>query len=258
MKKYHLLLSVFALLILFGCKKPSAEKLYTELKGNVLLFDEGITAIDKSGVKVSIEDSNPVVSSTSNNMGDFVLNVNTSLQSFTLVYSKPGMGTFKRLLTRNPDGSFNILNPDNTTVPSFQVSESLGSKSTAVVNSLQAVVNKDTLIIKCNVSSSNLSGEKCIRLLYQKNLADISISNVDKTRLNWSHNFLVKNGDNTITLCMKCSSVCADWNPGDKIYFTAYGDSYYTNVYIDHLSNTLTLPNLNPNSLAVPCSIVMP
>lgn len=75
---------------------------------------------------------------------------------------------------------------------------------------------------------------------------------------NWSHLFPVNAGENRMVLCMKCSSVCSGWKSGDQVYFTAYGDAYYPNMYVDKESNTVILPNLNVTHTVNPVSVVAP
>ncbi len=260
MKKLASIPAFFLLLLFYSCKKSSIEEspITWELKGSVLLFDEGNSAVDKSGMEVSIENSNPVISTTTNASGDFVLKVDAALESFALVYSKPQFGTFKRYFTKSASDDLYELDWDNVKHKTDGTWASLGSKSTVTINSLNASIVGDKLRLTFNVISPKVNGEKYARFLFQKNLPGISINTVDKTRANWSVVWSVKNGENIMDLCLKCSAICDDWAKGDTIYMTAYGDSYYSNMYFDRSANALILPNLNLNSNLTSVAVVLP
>lgn len=261
MKKISFLfvLICLAALILPGCNKHSdLISSGSTLNGSVLLFDEGDEIISSEGVQVSIENSNPLVSAVTNASGNFAMPIGASLHSFCLVYSKPGIGTFKRYFTKDSSGGFMMTDLDGSTVSETSVSEALGSKSTVSVNSLQVAITGDSLIIKLNAATAGTTGRKFVRLIYEKDLPGISINTVDKKQTNWSHLFPVNAGDNRIVLCMKCSSLCAGWKSGDQVYFTAYGDAYYPNIYEDRESNSIILPNLNATRTINPVSVVVP
>jgi len=257
MKKLFTVFISCSLLLFHACKKSSIEQPGLELKSSALLFDESGRSVDNSGMIVSVENSNPLISTATDFRGNFVLPLDPALTSFTLVYSKPQFGTFKRYFTK--DGSGKLYYWDlNNKFQTDQTIEELGNISTVTINSFHAKIIGDTLKITCNISSLNNFGEKYILILTQKDLPGISINTVDKTRINWSHKIAVKNGDNTFNFCLKCSAICNDWVSGNTIYLTAYGDSYYSNSYVDRSNNNLILPNLNVNSSLTPVSIVMP
>jgi hypothetical protein len=258
MKKFSTLLILFSLLFSYACKKSSIEQTQPAVKGSVLLFDEGGRSVDNSGMVISIENSNPLVSVTTNSSGNFVLPLDPALTSFTLVYSKPQFGTFKRYFTKDDSNKLFYWDLNDTKFQTDQTFEQLGNKSTVTINSFHAAIIGDTLKITCNISSLNEPGEKYIQLLTQEGLPDLSINTVDKTRIGWSHKLPVKNGDNTFNFCLKCSAICNNWIRGNTIYLTAYGDSYYSNMYVDRSNNNLILPNLNAESNLTPVSVVVP
>jgi hypothetical protein len=258
MKKIFCNSALVALIFFSACNKSSIEPTQKpELKGGVLLFDEGNGFVSKSGMTVSIENSSPVISAITDSSGNFTLPLDPSLHSFALVYTKPGFGTFKRYYMK--DASNKIYYVDNNSqYQTEDASESLGNKSTVTVNSFNASIIGDALRLTFNISSPNTSGEKYIRILYQKDLPGISINTVDKTKTNWSSLLPVTNGDNSFDICLACSTICAGWKAGDKIYLTAYGDSFYSNMYQDQTTSKIILPNLNPNTNVAPVHIIVP
>lgn len=251
MKKILLLPILFFCLLFTGCKKNTEaiqqSNKSTELKGNVMLYDEGNQIQNPAGITVSIDNSVPVASSQTDKDGKFTLSVPYSLDSFSVSYSNPKIGTFKRYFFRDAQGKFYYKDSDGNIRGEDSFDESLGYKSSVIVNSFDLqLVNDSTLRVKCNISSPNKDGEKYVRLLIQKGLPDISINTVDKSDIN-TYGILipVEIGDNNKDYCLKCSGICQNWLKEDQVFMTAYGDSWYSNIYIDRQSGQLTFPNLH-------------
>ena len=197
--------------------------------------------------------------STTDAQGLFTLHVPRTIKSFALVYSKTGYGTFKDFWQRRTGDSlyYSYMGLDWT--KGNNISQSLGEKSTVTVNSFSAAIQNDSLIIHCNISSPNTTGEKAIRIIYQKDNPNLSIGTVDRTNVYWWYIRGVQNGDNTIGFCLKCSERCLAWNTGDQIYLTAYGDAVYNNMYVEKLGdNSLQVPNLNAVHDLPPSKVVIP
>jgi hypothetical protein len=260
MKKIFLY-SLSAFLLLAGCKKNNETQKDTSSKmdGSILLFDEGNSVQDPSGITVSIENTNPLISTTTDNKGNFSLPVPGTLNTFTVTYSSPDIGTFKSFYKRNASGTFSKKGLDNVFYEG-NYSESLGYKSTVTVNSFSlSLPNDSTLTVNCNISSPNTTGEKYIRLLIQKDLPGISLNTIDQTNPRTYGVYIpVTNGNNTQNFCLKCSGICQNWVKNDKIYMTAFGESAYSNLYVDPVSGKLVFPNLNPNNNNVVASFIMP
>ena len=261
-------------LLFFACKKsqvdqnqqPSIRKTQPQISGYLSLTDEsGKFYTDNSGMTVSIENSNPIISAVSDSRGHFVLPLNSELTSFALAYNKPGFGTFKQYFTKDSvgnlyswefNGNLNSWEFSNSQYSNGAIKD-LSEQSSVLINSFNVVIVGDTLRISFNISSVG-DGQKYIQLLSQKDLPNISINTIDQSRSTSCIKYAVKNGDNILNLCLKCSEVCNKWISGDVVYFTAYGDSYYSNMYLDRLSNRIILPNLNLNSHIQPVSVVIP
>ena len=268
MKKFSFTFAFLAVLFFCGCKKSSVEasnEATTEptqnlYYGSVYLFDQGDRSVDQSGMTVSIENSNPVVSAVTvkyGKFGGFSLPIDPALQSFALVYSKPQFGTFKRYYTRSASGELYMIEFNGTKNKAQGSLEYLGSKSTVTINSFNVAIVDGKLRYTSNISSPDTS-EKMIRVIYQKDLPDISINNVDYNKVYWSFYLRVKNGDNVTDHCLACSMECAGWKKGDTIYFNAYGDAYYPSAYTDVSSKKYILPNMNLNNNLTPVSVVIP
>jgi hypothetical protein len=262
MKKFSAILISFSLLLIFSCKKSAIEQGQSQLKGNLSLADEGGKFLDdNSGVTISIENSDPLISTVTDRQGNFVL-PDYPASSFVLVYSKPGYGTYRQYFERDNTGklSYWSLNEQRFVNEDGSIGEglTLGQRSTAIVNDLKTRIIGDTLQVSFNLSSPT-PGQKAIELLTQKDLPNISFTTIDKNRYNWHGLYLAQNGDNVFNWCLKCSTLCNDWVSGDVIYFTAYGESWYSGMYIDRLNNNdIVMPNMNTSNTVTPSSVVVP
>src|SRR5215469_6303341 len=130
---------LIVVLLLTACKKSSIEKVSSEIKGNVLLADEsGNFFNDNSGMTVIVENSNPLVSTITDPRGNFNLSIDHRLTTFTLIYIKPQIGTFKRSFTKDNMGLFFWDGNDKLKID--QDNEDLSEKSTVVINSFHASI----------------------------------------------------------------------------------------------------------------------
>lgn len=66
----------FALFIAAACSKDGGRDpvpAKANITGSVILYDASVTQVDKSGMKVSVECSSPLISATTDNNGKFTL-----------------------------------------------------------------------------------------------------------------------------------------------------------------------------------------
>ena len=241
-----ILLSISALVIL-SCTKSQIERSIpeSELKGIVMVYDEGSKMIDNNGVKVLIENSNPEISAITDAQGNFSLPLKNVPELFTVAFEKEGVGTYKQyfkrsgeeLYSKRPNGDYGLFNGTQT----YQI----GSKSSVIVNDLTAEVVNGKLKLNFNISSPNATGEKYVRVLLQKDLPSLSLNTVANSIKNVGSTLTVQNGNNSFEFCMSCFMSCHEYSTGDKIYITAYGDALYSNWYTDLQSGQWKFPNLN-------------
>ena len=241
-----LLLLAFAFLI-FSCKKSTVENTDQELvlKKQVELFDESTQRVDNSGIKVSIENSNPLISTVTNEQGEFSLPLKNAPEFFTVVFEKQGMGTYKRYFKIAEGGDlYEMVDyiqyaPVNTAQP-YQ----LGSKSTVTVNSINSEIAGSKLRLRINISSAGGQAQKYIRILLQKDQPGLSLNNVSKSIKNVASVLAVHDGDNSFEFYLGGFMYCHEYAPGDRIYITAYGDAAYSNWYTDLPTGQWKFPNL--------------
>lgn len=241
-----LLLLGFAFLI-FSCKKSTVENTERELvlKKTVELFDEATKRIDNSGIRVSIENSTPLISTVTNEQGEFLLPLNNAPQAFAVVFEKEGMGDYKTYFKKSEtrdlyemltDQQYHLVNTDQP----YQ----LGSKSTVTVNSINAEISGNKLKLKFNISSAGGPDQKYIRILLQKDLPGLNLKNVSQNVKNIGSVLAMRDGDNAFEFCLECFMYCHQYTPGSRIYITAYGDALYSNSYTDLPTGQWKYPNL--------------
>jgi hypothetical protein len=244
-KTKTLLLLSFAFFIL-SCKKSNVENTAQDpvLKKKVELFDEGTQKIDNSGIKVSVENSNPLISTVTNEQGEFTLSLKNAPQSFAVIFEKQGMGTYKSYFKRSENGDLYELNNDlqyrfvNTAQPYL-----LGSKSTVTVNNIHAEIVGGKIKLQLNVSANSPS-QKYVRILIQKDLPGLSLNTVSQTVKNVASILEVHDGDNSFEFHLNGFMYCHEYVTGDKIYMTAYGDALGSNWYTDMATGQWKFPNL--------------
>src|SRR5688572_18437617 len=246
MKKYPLALLLFSIGFIISCKKSQIENSTPLLEGQVILYDEGNQVLDNSGIKVSIENSDPQVKIETDSKGNFFLPVKDASQLFTIVLEKQGMGTYKRYFKKMENGELHEMGNDGiyrnfNPVQPYQ----LGSKTSVIINSLDAQIVNDKLKLNLNISSPNITGEKYIRVLLQKDLHGLSLNTVTNSIKNVGSILMVQNGNNSFEFFKDFFMYCQEYMPGDKIYITAYGDAFYSNWYTDLQSGQWKFPNLN-------------
>ncbi len=206
---------------LLSCKKeqvevksPTASEI---LKGHVALFDdEDELLADQSGVTVTVENSNPLITVQANEKGDFSLPKLTTSGTLAVVYSKEGYGDFKQY--------FHQTRLDSVEKGLIDLGGSLIKTSPVVVNSLNGKVVGDTLEVICNVSFTGSKTQKFVRFFRQRNDADISPDRILSLVRDVSSAIRVKNGVNHLKFSISDLKECSKYTSGDVVYMTAFGD----------------------------------
>ena len=247
MRNNQLLTLLSFTFFIFSCKKSIVENVPELIfKKQVELFNEGSQKIDNSGIKVSVENSDPLITSLTNAEGEFSLSLKDAPQSFAIIFEKPGIGTYKTYLKKTENGELIELNANGvyTSVNTAQPYQ-LGSKSTVIVNNIRAEIVGGKLKLQLNVSSTGDPGQKYVRILLQKDLPEFSLNTVSKTIKNVASTLAINDGDNSFEFCLSCFGYCHEYTAGDRIYITAYGDALCSNWYTDISTGQWKFPNLN-------------
>lgn len=232
-------------LFIAACSKdsnPDPVPAKANIIGSVILYDASVTPVDKSGMKVSVEGSSPLISAITDDNGKFTL-ADVPFGTYALVYEKSGYGTSKKAgIEHKNTGSATVL----TTIPSFgQVSATAISSLTAEISGTDVLVNATT------DPPGNSANKRYLRFFYATN------SNVSNDNYNsFSDVYIAQINPYTHTLS-KTDLNNMNFASGTTVYVRAYGESFWSNSYIDAASGKTIFPNLNSSS-ANSVSFVVP
>lgn len=239
--KATLYLLLCASALLSSCKKESnnvdPQTALERSTGSIIgLNDQGRLLGPLSGVTVTVENSNPVISAITDDEGFFGLPKIENQDLITLVYSKEGFGDYKEYFTRSRFDS--IQKGFNKTTVMFH------QTSPVIVNSLSSTVSGDTLFVSCNVSFTGDSKERYVRF-FRQDTEDVSPDRISNLVRDVSSSIKVRNGDNNLRFSISAVKDCSKYNTGDTIYMKAYGDTEHIYYYTDATSQKLIFPATN-------------
>lgn len=231
MMNTRILLSLWVLLGLLACKKESQSPTPNPLKniiGSISLYDEGTNPVSNSGLAVSILDSDPLIKAITNDQGAFELKEVLS-GSYTLVFRKPGYGTFKE---------FDVLH-DQTENTYLTEKPSLGQKTSTSVGFLIANVSNDSLILTVSIDPvATPNNPRYCRVFFGDN-QNLSPENF----VYYTAPLLSIN--NPFELSFSSAELQSyGFQEGQNVFVNVAGESYFSNEYYDPLLERQIFPNL--------------
>lgn len=227
----------FVVLMLISCNgddDPAPDPITTaNIIGSVNLYDNGTNQIDNTGMTVKIDGSSPMVSATTDIDGNFTL-ADVPFGTYTLVYEKPGFGTFKK---------FEIEHTNAVSSTAIANSPSLGQMSTTQITNLETNLSGNDVIISVTTDpSGNSNNERYIRFFYSTS-ANVS----DENYTNYSEGLISQINPYEKTLTSSDLSNMG-FSSGATVYVRVYGDSFWSNEYDDPDLGRRVFPNLNSAS----------
>ncbi len=233
--------------MLFGCKKNQdiiSPPVDEAVKGSVFLFDdEGEMFPNHSGLIVSVENSNPLISAVTDEKGRFQFPKWKATGPVTLVYTKEGFVIQRQYYNASQADSLTrgLIRPEQEILYQF---------SPVVVNSSIWAVKNDSLDIVVNVSFPGEDKIKYIRYFRQVNDPNVTATVANETRIgrDVSGAVKVKNGDNHFKCSLADFNICGKYTTGEIIYMKAYGDVSGPSYYTDPLTKKLIFDHTNPIS----------
>ena len=228
------LLAFFLAFFAVSCKKdntPFPVITTGNMTGNVALYDERSNRLPSSeGMTVSIDGTGFSTTTLSN--GNFSFS-NVPNDLYTLTFSKQGFGTYKLIgYPHTATGSSTSVIPG----------KSLGQLSTTTVEGHFTFTYGDSVRVGANINPAATGSERRgYRIFFGEN------STVSKD--NYKFFTPVYSTANTPSVTFaKDQFTAKGFAPGSTVYFRFYGDSFFSNEYLDESTGKTVFPNLNPNS----------
>ncbi|WP_157963172.1 carboxypeptidase-like regulatory domain-containing protein [Algoriphagus litoralis] len=234
MKKLNILLIASCFLI--SCNStsntPDPDPTSGDITGSVLLFDEGIANQSPSGMKVTVENLTPEKSAITDNSGKFSI-PDVPFGTYALVYEKTGFGVFKKTGIEHTSAATPI-----TDIPS------LGQLSTTSVTELSATPSGKT--IQTSVTTSppgNNANRRYVRFFFG-DTPDVSSTKYKA----FSPIYVVQDAPYTRVFTEAELNQFGITVTG-TIHIRAYGESFFSNSYVDPQTQKTIFPNLNPTTV---------
>jgi hypothetical protein len=198
------------------------------ITGSVNLYDEGTTLLDESNMLVKVVGTNPLITALTNSNGQFVLG-DVPFGTYTIEYEKEQYGVFKKF-NFSHQGNANAI----TEIPSLGK-----TSSTEITDLLVNIVNGQVVFSITTSPAGNNSNRRYVRYFLSTS-ATVSNSNY----MYHSPTFISQINPYQSTLT-QTELINAGFTSGQTVYVKAYGESYWSNEYLDVNLNKKVFPNLN-------------
>jgi hypothetical protein len=198
------------------------------ITGSVNLYDEGTTLLDESNMLVKVVGTNPLITALTNSNGQFVLE-DVPFGTYTIEYEKEQYGVFKKF-NFSHQGNANAI----TEIPSLGK-----TSSTEITDLLVNIVNGQVVFSITTSPAGNNSNRRYVRYFLSTS-ATVGNSNY----MYHSPTFISQINPYQSTLT-QTELINAGFTSGQTVYVKAYGESYWSNEYLDVNLNKKVFPNLN-------------
>ncbi|WP_161599445.1 carboxypeptidase-like regulatory domain-containing protein [Hymenobacter nivis] len=106
----------WAVALLSGCGKKNQDPAPTTgIAGTVQVLDQNSKGISKDGVTVTVLNTTPVLTATTNDAGEFIIGA-VPAGTYTLVFAKPGLSTFVLIGAAHPQAEVITRLPETYTL----------------------------------------------------------------------------------------------------------------------------------------------
>lgn len=227
---------IFSLLVLLGTSSCSNDEDPTptpitkaHITGAVNLYNEGTTPVDSANMTIKV--AGTTLSTTTDASGHFSLS-DVPFGTYTIIYEKAGFGTFKKFAIEHRDNATAILN-----------TPSIGETSTTQITNLEATVNGNDIVVSATTNPGGSNGNtRYIRYFLSTN------SNVSHENYTYfSPGLISQINPKDITLSNNMLT-SAGFSKGETVFVKVYGDSFWSNEYMDTDLGRNVFPNLNMTS----------
>ncbi|WP_154857229.1 carboxypeptidase-like regulatory domain-containing protein [Cyclobacterium xiamenense] len=244
--KFKFLLGVLIAFLVVSCGNDTdpddGPATAADIVGSVNLYDEGTNSLDNAGMQVSVEGTSPLITATTDANGRFVL-ADVPFGTHTLVYEKAGYGTFKK---------YEVVHENTGPVTAISETPSLGQRSTTEITALAVQLQAGEVTLQITTEpAGNTANRRYVRYF----LGTESSLEVEDYQA-FSPVFVAQINPFELTLSQS-DLLDAGFASGQTVYVRAYGDSFWSNTYLDPDQDRTVFPNIHPNA-AEPVSFVMP
>ncbi|MEM9679579.1 MAG: carboxypeptidase-like regulatory domain-containing protein [Bacteroidota bacterium] len=202
------------------------------ITGSVLLFDEANNSLDNSGMLVTVAGLG--LSALTDTDGGFTI-TNVPFGTYTITYEKTGYGTF---------AIYDLEHQTDGIPTSIETIPFLGQESTTVVTDLSSSIAGDNITITTSTSpAGSPSDTRYLRFFYS---TSVSASNTNYDHVSGRidsdgnpHNHVITTQD----------LIDMGFESGTTVYVRAYGDSFWSNSYVDPFFGFEVFPNININTV---------
>ncbi len=225
---------VMTLLFIFGCKEGNngtpVVPTFANIEGSVNLYDEGVIPVDNAEMKIVVEGLIPEIMAITDSEGNFSLE-NVPFGTYTLVYTKSGYGTFKNV---------NIEHIDTGEATLLTAAPSLGSKTSTSITNLSVKEESNEVFLSASIHpDASISSTKFLRFFYSTNSA-VGPDNY----LYYSDGLVAR--INPYELVLTADQLQSYGFPSETVvYVKVFGDSFWSNEYVDSALGRKIFPNLN-------------
>lgn len=211
---------------------PDPDPTSGNITGSVLLFDEGSANQSPAGMKVTVENLSPEKSALTDNSGKFSI-PDVPFGTYALVYEKTGFGVFKKTGIEHKTTSTPI-----TDIPS------LGQLSTTSVTVLSATQSGKTIETSVTTSpAGNNANRRYVRFFF----GDAPTTSSTNYKA-FSPIYVVQDAPYT-RVFTEAELTQFGVTLSGTVYVRAYGDSFFSNSYVDPQTQKTIFPNLNPTTV---------
>ncbi|RLD21574.1 MAG: hypothetical protein DRI71_08725 [Bacteroidetes bacterium] len=210
-----------------ACQKKPDELPDVSIIGTVSLYDEGNIKLIGSGMKVSLETPSIGVGGYTDADGGFTFS-GISSGLYNVRYEKQGYGTFIRNIEHFDNGALTHL------------SDTLGQWSTTKIMLVESSLSTNDVNFSVTTNTTGDStNPRYLRFFFglDEEVSDTNYENYSEVILAISNPFV--QSFNQLDLNGM------GFTAGTKVFMRVYGESFYSNNYINADSEKMVFPNLN-------------
>ena len=220
--------------LMYSCLDSDDQYELTErdVYGAVSLFDEFGNPTDNFSMKVSVDGTIPPVSGVTDHYGTYLLK-DVPFGTYDLIFEKSGFGTYVMKAVEH----INTGSPTKITrIPL------LSEESSTKIRILTIETSVDTIFVTVVTDPpATMVKNRYIRLFYS------SQSNVGNLKYEHYSDLITVDKTSFTLKFEKTYFTDMGYDPGQSVFVRAYGDSYYSNEYVND-SLRMIFPNLNENT----------